>query len=104
MKHYEIKCLFNNEIIQCDSLHCPESEACVAFHKHIRTYKDELLKSDYDESYVDMDATIRLYEIKDNLIFPILLGEYCLKRLCGSFNVSCTGYLASDEYYIGSEI
>ena len=104
MNHYEIKCLFNNEVIKCDSLYCSESEACKKFHKYIKTYKDELLKSEYKEVYVDMSITIRLYEIKDNLIFPIPLGEYYLKRPCGAFNISCNGYLASDEYYIGSEI
>lgn len=104
MNHYEIKCLFNNEVIQCESLHCSESKVCEKFHECIKTYKGELLKPEYNEVYVDMDITIRLYEIKDNLIFPIPLGEYYLEKQCGSFNVSCTGYLASDEYYIGSEI
>lgn len=76
---FAIKTFFDFELVRCEPLICNHCEVFTRLHNYIEECKAELSKSDYSEMS-DTDVVIRLYEIRDELIFPVVLGEFTFIR------------------------
>lgn len=93
---FAIKTFFDFELVRCEPLICSQREAFTRLHNYIEECRVELSRSDYSEMS-DIDVVIRLYEIKDELIFPIILGEFTFYKRHGCSPSSGAGFFLDDD-------
>jgi hypothetical protein len=93
---FAIKTFFDFELVRCEPLICSHCEAFTRLHKYIEECRVELSKPDYSEMS-DTEVVIRLYEIKDELIFPVILGEFTFYKHYGRIPSGGAGFFLGDD-------
>lgn len=76
---YEIKTFFNGDVVKCERLRQSEKESYDYLRQYIKDIEAELSIPAYLDM-VDTEVLIRFCELREDLMFPIVLGEYSLNK------------------------